>query len=278
MSDGENREMSTKVLNEPNEGSKECQEPLVEFKKGSALEQFLIRKSENEIKTFTFQQILISLKNIVKSEELYDPRNLSIILCSEELEVVFNRKVIHLSELRELVLSQIANAVEIALHINRLQRCCGTKLPKININKDHLTQTRRFFGDPNTRFGVQPTFLSVLRNVKDVDKTKTEFKISEIRLLLSKYIISKRETIVDQRNVKIAIVKNDPLGQAFKVTAFHRCQVMALIDQQLVCQSLKQEAAWKIVRSLRNRRDIDKLEIPKELKNTLRMMLTPVMN
>ena len=56
------------------DGSKECQEPLVEFKKGSALEQFLIRKSENEIKTFTFQQILILLKNIMKSEELYDPR------------------------------------------------------------------------------------------------------------------------------------------------------------------------------------------------------------
>ena len=278
MSDGENQEVSTKVLSEPNEASKKCEEPLVEFKMGSALQQFLIRKSKNEIKAFTFQQILVLLKDIIKSEGLYDPRNLSIILCSEELEIVFNRKVIHLSELRELVLTQIVNTVEIALHKNRLHKHSATKLPKIIVNKVHSNQTRRFFIDPNTKFEVQLRFLSVLRSVKDADKTKTEFSINEIRQLLSEYIVSKRETIVDQRNIRIAIVKGDPLGQAFKVTAFHRCQVMALIDQQLVCQSLKQEAAWRIVRSLNSKKDIDRLEIPKELKGTLNMMLTSEMN
>ena len=273
MSDGENQEVSTKVLSEPDEASKKCEEPLVEFKMGSALQQFLIRKSKNEIKAFTFQQILVLLKDIIKSEGLYDPRNLSIILCSEELEIVFNRKVIHLSELRELVLTQIVNTVEIALHKNRLHKHSATKLPKIIVNKVHSNQTRRFFGHPDTKFEVQPRFLSVLRSVKDADKTKTEFSINEIRQLLSEYIISKRETIVDQRNIKIAIVKGDPLGQAFKVTAFHRCQVMALIDQQLVCRSLKQEAAWRIARSLSSKKDIDRLEIPIELKGTLNRML-----
>ena len=84
---------------------------------------------------------------------------------------------------------------------------------------------KRFFGNPNTKFGLQPDFLRVVQSVEGVDQTKSTFSVTEILKLLSKYIISKRTTIVDPRNLKLALVENDPLGKAFKVTAFHRCQV-----------------------------------------------------
>ena len=58
MSSSENREMSAEVLDKPNEASKKYEEPLVEFKRDSTLEQFLVQKSGNETNAFTFMQIL----------------------------------------------------------------------------------------------------------------------------------------------------------------------------------------------------------------------------
>lgn len=52
--------------------------------------------------------------------------------------------------------------------------------------------------------------------------------------MLSSYILSKKATIFDSRNIKLALVKDDPLGDAFGVAAFHRCQVNSLLRQQLI--------------------------------------------
>ena len=69
MSDGENQEVSTKVLSEPDEASKKCEEPLVEFKMGSALQQFLIRKSTVQVLALSqersaYTHVLVFLRNI----------------------------------------------------------------------------------------------------------------------------------------------------------------------------------------------------------------------
>ena len=53
-------------------------------------------------------------------------------------------------------------------------------------------------------------------------------------LLLSKYILARKKEIFDPRNIKLALVGNDPLGDAFGVKAFHRCQVNNLLRSQLI--------------------------------------------
>ena len=195
------------VLDKPNEASKKDEEALVKFKTNSTLEQFLLQKSGNKEKAFTFKQILIVLKNVIRSEELYDPRNPSVILCSQELERTLNMRALHVSELPNLVISQIENTEEI-------------KYPGLLIFKNSPSnQTKRFYGNPNVKFGLQPDFMPILRTVEGCDQTKTIFSYKEILGLLSRYICSKTETIVDPRNVKMALVENDPLGKAFKVKA-----------------------------------------------------------
>ena len=278
--------MAAEVLDKPNEVSKVSEEPLVKFKKDSTLEQFLLQKTGDTNKTF--MQILNVLKNIMKSEELYDPRNPSIIFCSQELEKIFNCKALHLSDLRKLVLHQIEerSRKEVILHWNRLRVDREVKHPKIIIvngggifysssNESHLNKTRIFFGSLNLKFGVQPEFSSVLRSVEGADKTQTEFSMSEILQLFSKYMISKKDNILDPRNLTVAMVEDDPLGKAFKVGGFHRSQTRALLDQQLVCLSLKQEAAWRVVRCLGGKGDINLLDVPNEVKGLLITMLTP---
>ena len=57
------------------------------------------------------------------------------------------------------------------------------------------------------------------------DPKQTIFSYEEVTLLLSKYILSRKDDIFDPRNIKLALVANDPIGDAFGVKAFHRCQV-----------------------------------------------------
>jgi len=279
--------MTAVVLDRLNEVSKASEEPLVKFKKDSTLEQFLLTKTGDANKTC--MEILNILKNVIKKGKMYDPRNPSIIFCSQELEKVFNCKALRLYDLIELVLHQIeeTSRKEIARHWNLLQVDREVKNPKKIIivnrggnihsssNETHLNKTRRFFGSLNLKFRVQPEFSSVLKSVQGADKTQTEFSMSEILQLFSKYIKSKKDNILDPRNLMVAMVEDDPLGKAFKVRGFHRSQARALLDRQLVCLNLKQEAAWRVVRCLRSKADINLLEVPNEVKAMLVTMMTP---
>jgi len=69
----------------------------------------------------------------------------------------------------------------------------------------------------------------------DMHKVGTH-KVStqELGTLLCEYIDLKRESIIDPRNKKLAIVKNDPLGEVFNVDAFHKDQTTSLLKKQLI--------------------------------------------
>jgi hypothetical protein len=40
--------------------------------------------------------------------------------------------------------------------------------------------------------------------------------------------------LIDPRHIKICIVCNDPLGKAFNVNAFHKCQVIQLLRRNII--------------------------------------------
>ena len=119
---------------------------------------------------------------------------------------------------------------------------------------------------------MQPNLLNLIRKLAGPNNTKSIFSVTEILDLVSHYIISNKSTIFDPRNVTLALVKDNLLGKALNVSAFHRSQIRALLDKQLICTSLMQEAAWTIVRNIKNPGDIHSLQIPRELKNILTVM------
>ena len=114
-----------------------------------------------------------------------------------------------------------------------------------------------------TEFSMQTNLLKLIRDLAGPNNTKSIFSVTEILDL---------STIFDPRNITLAIVQNNFLGKALDVAAFHRSQIRALLDKQLICTSLKQEAAWTIVRYIKNSADIHSLQIPRELKNILTVM------
>jgi len=90
------------------------------------------------------------------------------------------------------------------------------------------------YNNPSARFILKKDFQPVIRSVPGVDPRQTTFSYEQVTLLLSKYILARKATMFDQRNIKVALVADDPLGKAFNVKAFHRCQVTNFLRSQLV--------------------------------------------
>ena len=76
--------------------------------------------------------------------------------------------------------------------------------------------------------------MQVLRSVQDTPQNKAVFTYNEITSYLSEYILDNQAKFFDKRNIKVAHVENDILGIAFGVKVFHRTQVTALLQKQLI--------------------------------------------
>ena len=66
------------------------------------------------------------MKNIIKGEGMFDHANPSVIICSPELERALNMKALHVTEIRDLVLSQITKVPDQSLRKINMPRICVT--------------------------------------------------------------------------------------------------------------------------------------------------------
>lgn len=213
---------------------------MFEFKKGAQLKHFIIEKTHQEKRYYSLAEVLTVLKDVISAEKMFDERNPSVIICSKSLEQALNQKALHVTEVRDLVLGQLERLADQSLRDRGVARPGPapplpgppqTAAPRVIRTASVATNVQT---NKDAKFRLKPLFLKVAQMVEGVTKTKTIFTYEEVTLILSKYILSKKETLFDQRNIKLAIVKGDPLGEAFGVDAFHRCQVNALLRTQLL--------------------------------------------
>jgi len=242
----------------PVELNKNLLNTLFKFNPLSKLKRFLIDKTGVEKTFYSLAEILTILKNIIRGEGMFDHANPSVIICSPELERALNMKALHVTEIRDLVLSQITKVPDQSLREKFTQQinCRGTtiNISRTNLNleapRDNQPQQQpqqqppriirtanistAIYTDKNAKFTLKPKFLKVVQLVPGTDLKQTIFSYEEVTLLLSKYILSRKDDIFDPRNIKLALVANDPIGDAFGVKAFHRCQVNNLLRSQLI--------------------------------------------
>ena len=200
---------------------------LFRFKRYSKLKSFISNKTGVTKRYYRLIDILNSLKKIIREENLFDQTNPSIILCSPELEGAINQKALHVTEVRDHVLVQLIRVCNKNMIENSAQIVYTAPGPILSLLSKISTYK-------NAQFTLKPKFLEVLHSVEGADQAKTYFCIEEITLLLSKYIIARKDKLFDSRNIKIALVQSDPLGAAFGVKAFHRCQIIKLLQSQLI--------------------------------------------
>jgi len=216
---------------------------LFKFRQESSLLSYVNNKNGTEKKYYTLAEILTVLKDTIRGEKLYDEKNPSIILCSDELENVLNMKALHVTEIRDLVLGHLIKIQDEAFlakfrhHTSNQGSSDNVPISTVNTPAQRLIHTSNIstqvVTDKNAKFKVNQKFLDVLSVVPNFDKSRTVYTYEEVTLLLSTYILMNKKKFFDTRNIKLAMVQDDPLGEAFGVNAFHRCQVNNLLRGQL---------------------------------------------
>ena len=121
---------------------------VVRWKENSSLLFYLNLKFGDKYPTFTFLQILQALKHVIIEENLYDPCNTSIIICNQELENALDRRALNVAQLRQVIFPHLVNSDEITF-------------PELVQTKTTLVERRRFFGNLDTKFTLQPYFLKI---------------------------------------------------------------------------------------------------------------------
>ena len=214
------------------------------FEYKSNLHSYLVNKCPETFKPnkldYTLFLVLITLKNIISSEKLFDINNPNIILCDESLDLALNVKALHVSELQEQICKQLHLVNYAKLKPEKpspqLQEQAHPIIPSWASNTAPTIPTRIQPPKPfntNGQYEVTPALLKALQTVEQVDPDQTTFYYKDVSNILSRYIIANKEKLFDLRNIRIALVQDDPLGQAFGVKAFSRTQVTSLLRSQL---------------------------------------------
>jgi len=201
-------------------------------------------------------QILTLMKMMIAKAKLFDPRNPSIIECNRELESVFNMRYLHVKQVKEAILKSTILFSEYRQRRNHLDTqktlpaIYSTNMPVIipptppatpeqqtdqetdsGIGSDEETDCQPPKGEIKDEISPLYWISEGLCNVLGLSGKPMTYQ--DISTNLSHYILARKEALFDNRNIMVAIVKNDPLGDVFKVRAFHRDQVSEFLNKNV---------------------------------------------
>ena len=83
-------------------------------------------------------------------------------------------------------------------------------------------------------FTLKPKLLQILRTLQEVDKTRTTFTYHDVTYYLLTYLLDNENRLYENRNLDVACIGLDPLGEVFRVDYFHKIQIFRLIKAQLI--------------------------------------------
>ncbi len=217
------------------------------FIQDSPLRQFIDSRINDMPQVNTLKTILGILKNIIKDEQLFDPQNQSVIICNTDLEVALNMKALHCCQVRDAVTSQLLRLsgptqANICMDRGLCPPPPATVSEPTTSSVQSGVQERQtvsqvesdIYSDSTARFLLKPDFQAVFSTLPDVGPGKMLYAYKEVFELLSRYMLSKRDSMFDHRNIELALVSSDQLGVAFNLTAFHRSQITSLVRSQLI--------------------------------------------
>jgi len=201
------------------------------FVPGAPLRDYLEEKDPEggyeEGRVTSLLEVVCSMKNIIKNEKLFDEKNPKVVICDSDMEKALDRPGFGRFELSEIICSQMTMLPE--------------KEPKKKRVGEEITCTSRKFGliKGSSRFKIKRKFRAMLKTLPEFKKKQKTFAYGELCNFTSAYIHKNKKTLIDERHIPMCFCKNDLMGRAFKVNAFHRDQVSSMIRSQLVAISPK---------------------------------------
>ena len=177
--------------------------------------------------------ILRFVKQLILDGRHYDERNPSIILCyrSQQLENIFGMKALHVSQVQSALAKSL---VALNTPENSSGSDSGSEPEEAEAEVTTSKKSATPKADPNTKYRLSESLKQLFVSAAILVHSQELFTYSEAAGLLSKYIISKKDHIFDSRNIMVALVGQDRLGEVFDVTAFHRSQASMFLKKHLL--------------------------------------------
>jgi hypothetical protein len=193
---------------------------------------------------YVLHQILWLINQIILTDQLYDKENPYVIVCDAFLDTALNVHALHTTQLKEMVLRQMMDT--------------GTSQTQIQKDNTPKMEYRYFDGQNNTRATI-PTWANMKakaieyrlnidphHNDEDLyrldqdfyeemikvpqNERKFVYKYNDILWMFYRYIHHNKNTIVDNRNVKVLTIKNTPLKNIWGTDTIASCQVHYFIQ------------------------------------------------
>ena len=189
------------------------------FKPNSTIKGYLVTKGMPDKKQYLVGEILTRIKRNIVADRPFDLRNPAVVVCcGDELERAFGCSAIDVTQIRTVLHSQ-TTVVSTPRHL--LENPTGP-----------WREPEKGLVDQHECYQLNSEFRKVMETVQLIERNLFTFK--EAAYVLSKYILKKRKTLLEPRNISIVDLKGDPLEKVFERRHFHRRQTEGLLRKQLV--------------------------------------------
>ena len=157
-------------------------------------------------------KILEHLKVIIRLEKLYDPRNTTVMMFDPDLEAALSVRDLHVTEVRDQILKQLIRIrrqnwkENFNNYIYRSEGTMASSGLTWRPTSRHMARivnvSTILIKDKEAKFIIKPLLMRLLRaECEGKDRNKIVFKYEEIVGLLSKYIMKRRNSLFDHRNI-----------------------------------------------------------------------------
>jgi hypothetical protein len=212
-----------------------------------------------------------TLRRVISEGRLFARGNPEIVLCDSELEEALDVSALHVADLKNWIFKQATELPltcpfrdEQARGHAWLQRCvepleifCVRDPAVAREEKNVLTvptwtldwswgdgdgparlldnlDPRHRHLDVDGSFRLSPKLEAFVRTLPEYGPEQTAFCYRTLCHSLSRYILSRDDRFFDLRNVRVAVLKGDPLGEALEMEAVARSQITCAIRTLLL--------------------------------------------
>ena len=222
------------------------------FKRDSKLPTLIIPGTKADQMIFSLGELIILVKAYVHNWRLNDPQNTEIIICNDDLKLALGIEILHTCQVREVLLEQMYKLepqIKKISHVTDVIIKNDDNISKFFASGEHtdflngiiegsVTHRNRRMPPKDMHFCLSKDLHTILKTTDLSGEMlgKEEFTHQEAMSLLQRYVATKKLTTSE--NEDIAILRDDPLQKIFKINAFHKIQMISLLNQQLIPSSV----------------------------------------
>ena len=221
---------------------------MFRLRSDSRLQVFLNNTGSNPMpKYFQWMYLVWEMQSRILSLKLLDLTNPIIVICSSLLEWAIQRKSFLIYELERILEQEVEFDTKIKdspivlnpideMHPNRRWfqtiAMSFTGIFDVNFDKRDAEILKVIHGG-KVSLVLDPFFALIMNASESSSRTNMMFSYNEAWQLTIRYILQRKDHLIDSKSPDIMVLKNDPLRFAFKVNSLHKDQLGKLVRSQL---------------------------------------------